>query len=116
VRSVELHEPIAALARENLATLPGATPVEILTADAMTLSEQGSYDAIVVNASLPVYVTRFQQALRPGGRMFVVVGSGEPQQAYLVRCTSTGEFVREPLFETLIEPLEHAPTPSVFRF
>ncbi len=116
VRSVELHEPIAELARANLAALPGATPVEVVTADAMTLSEQGIYDAIVVTASLPLYVTRFQEALRPGGRMFVVVGAAEPQEALLVRCTSKGEYVHEPLFETVLETLEHAPAPPLFHF
>jgi protein-L-isoaspartate(D-aspartate) O-methyltransferase len=116
VRSVELHESIATLARENLATLPGATPVEVVTADAMTLCEQGIYDAVVLTASLPIYLTRFQEALRPGGRMFVVAGAHEPQQAFLVRRSASGDFVRETLFETVIEPLEHAPRPPLFSF
>ncbi|HEX4052444.1 MAG TPA: protein-L-isoaspartate O-methyltransferase [Steroidobacteraceae bacterium] len=116
VRSLELHEPIAAQARENLATLGAAAPVEVLTADAMDLTESSAYDAIVLTASLPVYQPLFEQALRPGGRMFVVIGAGEPQQANLVRRVAQRDFAREPLFETVIEPLEHAPSPPTFGF
>lgn len=116
VHSLELHEPIAAQARENLATQRFATSVEVITADAMQLQEDGAYDAIVLTASLPVYAPLFQQALRPGGRLFVVIGAREPQQACLIRRAGAHDFAREPLFETVIEPLEHAPLPPVFGF
>ena len=116
VRSLELHEPIAAQARENLATLGAAAPVEVLTADAMDLSERSAYDAIVLTASLPVYQPLFEQALRPGGRMFVVVGGRAPPPAHQVRRASERDVAREPLFETVIEPLEHAPHPPAFGF
>jgi protein-L-isoaspartate(D-aspartate) O-methyltransferase len=116
VRSLELHEPLAAQARENLATL-GTTPsVEVLTADAMDLKERSAYDVIVLTASLPVYQPLFEQALRPGGRMFVVIGARQPQQANLIRRAGERDFAREPLFETVIEPLEHAPLPPAFGF
>lgn len=116
VRSLELHEPIAAQARENLATLGASSPVEVVTADAMDLTERSAYDAIVLTASLPVYQPLFEQALRPGGRMFVVVGARAPQEASLVRRAGERDFAREPLFETVIEPLEHAPQPPTFGF
>lgn len=116
VRSLELHEPIAAQARENLATLGAASPVEVVTADAMDLTERSAYDAIVLTASLPVYQPLFEQALRPGGRLFVVIGARAPQQANLVRRAGERDFAREPLFETVIEALEHAPQPPAFGF
>lgn len=116
VRSLELHEPIAAQARENLATLGAASPAEVLTADAMDLTERSAYDAIVLTASLPVYQPLFEQALRPGGRLFVVIGARAPQQANLIRRAGERDFAREPLFETVIEPLEHAPFPPAFGF
>jgi len=116
VRSLELHEPLATQARENLAILGASAPVEVITADAMALTDQSAYDAIVLTASLPVYQPRFEQALRPGGRLFVVVGARQPQQATLVRRAGERDFVREPQFETVFEPLEHAPLPPVFGF
>ncbi|HTT06930.1 MAG TPA: protein-L-isoaspartate O-methyltransferase [Steroidobacteraceae bacterium] len=116
VRSLELHEPLAAQARENLATVGAAASVEVLTADAMDLAEHSAYDAIVLTASLPLYQPLFEQALRPGGRLFVVIGAREPQQANLIRRATERDFAREPLFETVIEPLEHAPRPAAFGF
>lgn len=116
VRSLELHEPLAAQARENLATLGAAPPVEVQTANAMDLAERSAYDVIVLTASLPLYQPLFEQALRPGGRMFVVIGAREPQQANLIRRATERDFAREPLFETVIEPLEHAPRPAAFGF
>jgi protein-L-isoaspartate(D-aspartate) O-methyltransferase len=115
VRSLELHEPIAAQARENLATV-GDTQSEVQTADAMDLAERSAYDAIVLTASLPLYQPLFEQALRPGGRLFVVIGAREPQQANLIRRAAERDFARQPLFETVLEPLEHAPRPAAFGF
>ena len=115
VRSLELHEPIAAQARENLAAV-GDTQSEVQTADAMDLAERSAYDAIVLTASLPLYQPLFEQALRPGGRLFVVIGAREPQQANLIRRAAERDFARQPLFETVLEPLEHAPRPAAFGF
>jgi protein-L-isoaspartate(D-aspartate) O-methyltransferase len=116
VRSVELHPDIAAFARANLAALVPALPIEVVDGDAMALAEESRYDVIVLTASLPIYQTRFERALRPDGRMFVVVGAGTLQQACLVRRVGEGSCHSEPLFETCIEALEHAPRPAAFGF
>ncbi len=75
VRSLELHTQIAALARANLRAVAPSLPIELISADAMQLAEESRYDVIVLTASLPIYQPRFEHALRPGGRMFVVVGA-----------------------------------------
>jgi len=116
VRTLELHRPLADAARGNLSRLANATPVEVVEADGMRLDESGRYDVIVLTASLPIYQPLFERALRPGGRMFVVVGSGTPQRASLVRCVGPSDCSSEPLFETVIEPLEGAPRPATFGF
>jgi protein-L-isoaspartate(D-aspartate) O-methyltransferase len=116
VRTLELHPEIAALARANLARVPGAAPVEVVEADGMALAEQSRYDAIVLTASLPIYEPRFEQALRPGGRLFVVVGTGDSQRAGLVRRSGERAWSNEPLFETSVEALEGAPRPPAFDF
>jgi protein-L-isoaspartate(D-aspartate) O-methyltransferase len=126
VRTLELHSPIAQLASANLAALAQATPtaapgssappVEVVCADGMQLAEEPAYDVIVLTASLPLYETRFQRALRPGGRLFAVIGAAEPQKACLIRRAGERDFPREVLFETVIEPLEHAPRPEAFGF
>jgi protein-L-isoaspartate(D-aspartate) O-methyltransferase len=70
----------------------------------------------VLTASLPIYQPRFERALRPGGRLFVVVGAAMPQQATLVRRVGVRDWSSEVLFETGIEALENAPRPPVFGF
>jgi protein-L-isoaspartate(D-aspartate) O-methyltransferase len=116
VVSLELHPELADFARSNLrAGAPGA-PIEVIVADAMQLAEQSRYDAIVLTASLPIYQPQFEQALRPGGRMFVVVGAATLQEASLVHRVGAGGCNSESLFETCIEPLEHAPRPPAFGF
>jgi protein-L-isoaspartate(D-aspartate) O-methyltransferase len=116
VVSLELHAQIVDFARANLRAVVPELPIEVIGADAMELNEESRYDAIVLTASLPIYQARFERALRPGGRMFVVVGATTLQEANLVRRIGTGGCNRESLFETCIEPLEHAPRPAAFGF
>jgi protein-L-isoaspartate(D-aspartate) O-methyltransferase len=116
VRSLELHAQIADVARANLRTVAPMLPIEVITADAMQLAEESRYDAIVLTASLPIYQPRFERALRADGRMFVVVGATTLQEATLVRRIGAGGCNSESLFETCIEPLEHAPRPAAFGF
>ncbi len=82
----------------------------------MQLDEPARYDVIVLTASLPIYEPRFERALRAGGRLFVVVGTGPMQRASLIRCAKAGDCSSEALFETCIEPLEGAPRPAAFGF
>jgi protein-L-isoaspartate(D-aspartate) O-methyltransferase len=116
VRSLELHPELADFARANLQQLEAAGTVEVVTADAMQLDETGSYDVIVLTASLPLYDARFERALRPGGRLFVVVGANSPQEARLRRRLGERDWDSQALFETSIEYLEHAPRPAAFGF
>jgi len=116
VRTLELHPQIAEFARANLHSAVPMLPVEVVSADGMQLHEESHYDAIVLTASLPIYQTRFERALRPGGRLFVVVGAAKLQQASLVRRLDEGVWSSDVLFETRIEPLENAPWPPTFWF
>jgi protein-L-isoaspartate(D-aspartate) O-methyltransferase len=115
LRSIELHPQIADFARANLAAVVPGLAIEVVNGDAMQLSDESRYDVIVLTASLPIYQQRFERALRPGGRLFVVVGATTLQQATLVRRVGDG-CNGESLFETCIEPLEHAPRPAAFGF
>ena len=115
VQSLELHAEIAAAARANLRAA-GASSVEVTTADGAALVSETAYDAIVLTASLPIYQPRFERALKYGGRLFVVVGTGPAMEARLVRRLGATEFSSQVLFETSLEALEHAPAPPLFRF
>ena len=54
--------------------------------------------------------------LRPGGRLFVVVGEAPVMEARLVRRTAEDAWSTESLFETVIDPLVHAVRPAGFTF
>jgi protein-L-isoaspartate(D-aspartate) O-methyltransferase len=116
VRTLELHTPIAALARANLSAMASDARIEVIEADGMQLEDQSRYDLIVLTASLPIYEPRFERALRPGGRLCVVVGTSTTQWASLIRRADEHAWSSEPLFETCIETLEGAPRPPAFRF
>jgi protein-L-isoaspartate(D-aspartate) O-methyltransferase len=114
-RSIELRPEFTAMAAANLRAVPQAR-VELETRDAFSGAPLGEYDAIAVTGSLPVYDARFEQALRVGGRLFVVVGVAPVMDALLIRRVDSSEWIRESLFETVIEPLVNAPTPPRFVF
>jgi protein-L-isoaspartate(D-aspartate) O-methyltransferase len=116
VRSLELHAELAQFARANLQATVPTLPCEVVVADGMELSEESRYDIVVVTASLPIYQSRFERALKIGGRAFVVIGSGTLQEANRVTRVADNEWQRESLFETSIEALEHAPRPEAFGF
>ena len=116
VRSLELHPQLADAASANLRAATPQLPVEVINADGMLLADESRYDVIVLTASLPIYQQRFQRALRPGGRLFVIVGDGDLQQAMLVERVTEREWNSAVRFETHIEPMEHAPRPPEFGF
>ena len=115
VRSLEFHGDLAERASR---ALRGAAVANVIVdhADAMRLDPDACYDVIAVTASLPVYDTRFEQALRPAGRLFVAVGAAPAMQALLVTRTAADQWLRTPLFETMIPPLIGAVTPARFEF
>jgi protein-L-isoaspartate(D-aspartate) O-methyltransferase len=115
VHSIEIRAEFTAAATANLRTVPRAR-VELETRDAFNAAPLGEYDVIAVTGSLPVYDTRFEQALRVGGRLFVVVGVAPVMDAILVRRVDSTEWIRESLFETVIDPLVNAIAPRGFVF
>ena len=113
--ALECHPELAALARANLRAA-GFAGVTVLDADATVWLPTERYDVIVLTASLPAYDTRYQQWLKVGGRMFVVVGDAEPKTALLVTRTGEDEYTRTEQFETDVAPLENAARLSTFVF
>jgi protein-L-isoaspartate(D-aspartate) O-methyltransferase len=114
-RSIDIRGEFTAMAAANLGAVPRAK-VQFETRDAFGDAALGEYDAIAVTGSLPVYDTRFERALRVGGRLFVIVGAAPVMDAILVRRVDDTEWIRESLFETVIEPLVNAAAPQGFVF
>ena len=115
VRSVEIFADLATAARANLLRTD-VHNVAVEAADAFALADDTRYDAVVLSGSLPVYDPRFEPWLAVGGRLFAVVGQGPIMEARRVTCTAPGQWLRESLFETVMDPLIHAAEPPKFVF
>jgi protein-L-isoaspartate(D-aspartate) O-methyltransferase len=114
-RSIDIHPQFTAAAAVNLRAVPSAH-VEFETRDAFAPAPLGEYDAIAVTGSLPVYDARFERSLRIGGRLFAIVGEAPVMDAILVRRVDNAEWIRESLFETVVEPLINATAAQRFIF
>lgn len=115
VTSLEIHAELAALANACLRAT-GHVGATVLEADATAWQPDGTFDVIVLTASLPEYDSRYEQWLAAGGRLFVAVGAAAPMTAMLVTRTGERDYARGDLFETVIDPLIHARRPSAFVF
>jgi protein-L-isoaspartate(D-aspartate) O-methyltransferase len=114
-RSMEIHPGLIAIAAANLRAVPHAS-VALEIRDAFSAEPLGEHDVIAVTGSLPVYDTRFERALRVGGRLFAIVGEAPVMDAVLVRRVDPHEWTRESLFETVIDPLINAAAAQKFVF
>ena len=115
VRAIEILPDLAEAARRNLKRA-GFGQVEVVTGDTFNLDTGSDYALIAVCGALPLYDERFARALAVGGRLFVVTGNSVPQEALLVTRTDTEKWDSVGLFETAIDPLDHAPRPEPFQF
>jgi len=113
--SIEIHADLTALAAANLRAVPQAR-VHLETRDAFGSASLGEYDVIALSGSMPVYDSRFERSLRPGGRLFAIVGSAPVMDAMLVRRVDYTEWIRESLFETVVDPLINATAAQGFVF
>ena len=66
--------------------------------------------------STPVLPDKWPSQLKPGGRLFAVVGDPPAMSARLIRWSAPGAMVTEELFETVIAPLHNAAQPLRFVF
>ena len=115
VSSLEIRPTLAQAAIASLQRTAGHN-VSVEVTDAMTIDADGEYDVIALTGSLPVYDSRFERALKIGGRLFVVVGTGPIMEARKITRAGHGEWITDSLFETVMDPLDHAPTPPRFVF
>jgi protein-L-isoaspartate(D-aspartate) O-methyltransferase len=115
VTSVDIHDDFVRNAARKLANA-GVDNVELHSMDATRELPNGDFDAIAVTGSIETFDPRFVDALRPGGRLFVVVGSPPVMEARLVRRTGEADWQSKTLFETSLGPLVHGTLPPQFVF
>jgi protein-L-isoaspartate(D-aspartate) O-methyltransferase len=115
VDSVEIDERLAAEARTKLARA-GFRNVSVFAGDGARGYGSATYDVIVLTGSTPVLPEEFFSQLKPGGRLFAVVGEAPVMTARLVRVAESGGRAALDLFETAVAPLVNAAAPTRFEF
>lgn len=115
VSSVDIHDDFVRNAGRKLADA-GIDNVDLNTLDATRELPAERFDAIAVTGSIETFDTRFVDALKPGGRLFVVVGADPVMEARLVRRNGDADWKSEALFETSLGPLVHGRLPPQFEF
>jgi protein-L-isoaspartate(D-aspartate) O-methyltransferase len=118
VTSVEIDPQLAASAAAKLAA-HGIANASVETGDGARGWKGGRYDAIVVTGSTPLLPTELVAQLKPGGRLFAIVGEAPAMHGRIVTLDPSevgGAAVAKDLFETVVAPLINAPQAERFVF
>lgn len=115
VVSIDIFEDFVVNTEQKLAAA-SINNVELENVDAFSLDENRQFDAIAVTGSIPSHSSLFTKILRPGGRMFVMVGQKPVMEACLVTAHGNGQSTVESLFETVVAPLIGVEPPDGFVF
>ena len=115
VDTIERHADFSDRAQSVLKRL-AINNVNYIQGDALSDSnDAGRYDAVVVSASMPVYLDEFEDRLAENGRMFVVTGQAPVMQAQLVSRKNEEGVSHTRLFETCLRPLVGIQAPQTFQ-
>ena len=116
VFSVEINPALKAMGEKALKA-HGIDNVTVELGDAAQGWEKhGPYDVIVLTGSTPVLPQALLNQLKPGGRLFAIVGDAPVMAARLVTCSAAGSYASIDLFETCFPPLLNALQPKRFEF
>jgi protein-L-isoaspartate(D-aspartate) O-methyltransferase len=115
VTSVEIDPRLAQEAAARLARA-GVANARVEVGDGARGWGANLYDVIVLTGSVPLLAEHWFAQLKPGGRLFAIVGDPPVMTARLVTWMAPGSRVTADLFETVVAPLVNAPAPSRFRF
>ena len=116
VTSVEINPTLAQFAVANL-TKAGITNATVETGDAARgWTARAPYDVIVFTGSMEVLPDEVLAQLKPGGKVFVILGKPPLMRAQLITVTAHGGRSERTLFETVVAPLTNAALAPGFVF
>ena len=115
VTSVEI-DPVRATEARNRLVAPGFAKVRVEVGDGARGFGRDCLRCIVLTGSTPVLPEAFARQVKPGGRLFAVVGDAPVMKARLLRAAGEAALVPTDLFETVIPPLVNAAAPERFVF
>ncbi len=116
VTTVEINPTLAQFAVANLAKA-GITNATVETGDAARgWTARAPYDLIVFTGSMEVLPDEVLAQLKPGGKVFVILGKPPLMRAQLITVTANGASSERTLFETVVAPLTNAARAPGFVF
>lgn len=116
VSSVEIAPELAESASRRLQRA-GFGAVRVVQGDALAESTlEGDFDVLVLTASCVEVPASIKRLVRPGGRLFAVIGHSPAMEAVCLRHCAPGRWLVESLFETDLPRLLGAEDPPVFEF
>jgi len=116
VDSIDINEEMTEMAEASLAA-KGVANINLVTEDAAPgWKLKPLYDAIAITCALPEVPKFYKQALKEGGRMFVITGEEPAMQARLVTRLGKDDWSDQVLFETCIEPMSNLRSRETFVF
>jgi len=114
VVSIDIHSEFIARAEINLADA-GISNVELHCMDVLRELPPGDFDAIVISGSVLELDESVINAMKPGGRLFAVIGESPAKEAVLVTRDAGQNWQTASLFETDLPALVNATeTPAFF--
>ena len=114
VTSEEYYTDLSAQAAQRLKAMSFEN-VELVVTDSLKNRQFfNRYNVIVMTGSLPTFDTIFQEQLKIGGRLFVIVGESPVMETRLITRVSEREWQEESLFETDLPSLIGAPAINKF--
>jgi len=116
VVTIELDEQLSELAQNKVKEL-NLDNITFINDDALAYNfDNEQYDTIVIGCALPNKNENFFRLLKPGGKLFMVVGAINQMQATLVQRTSENDWQSKSLFETHLDYMKGAEPSVKFAF
>lgn len=116
VTSIEIDETLSQKAAEKLVEM-GILNVTLLVDDATNTDNiNQQYDVIVITGSMYELPLAYKQALKPGGRLFVISGESPTMEGRLITRTGDDSWSDQMQFEYDLKPLIHAEKRKQFVF
>ena len=116
VVTIELDEQLSESAQNKIKEL-NLNNITFINDDALAYNfDNEQYDTIVVGCALPNKNENFFRLLKPGGKLFMVVGAINQMQATLVQRTNENEWQSKSLFETHLDYMKGAEPSVKFSF
>ena len=116
VVTIELDEQLSGSAQNKIKDL-NLNNITFINDDALAYKfDNEQYDTIVIGCAMPNKNENFFRLLKPGGKLFMVVGAINQMQATLVHRTNENEWQSKSLFETHLDYMKGTEPSVKFAF